>query len=100
MEHRNRSSKARRRRRGGNALARTILLGFLACAAGFYYLAVQLGIDRRELLGHLASSAVMIGVIVVGALVLGGLIYGLRVLWQRRSAGATDRSEPTGPADQ
>ena len=79
----------RRRSRGidQRRLARTLSLGALAAAAAIYWLAVEYGVDMRELAGYLWASVLF--VILLAALALGGAIV-LR-LARKRHARAKDK---------
>ena len=79
-----RADAVRRRLAGGRRpravdhrrLARTLSLGTLAVAAAIYWLAVEYGVDMRELTGYLGASFVF--VMLLAVLAIGGAIV-LRV---------------------
>lgn len=73
---RNRRPPARKR----NRLVRTILLGTLAVAFALIWLARELDLDRDELLGYLATSALFV------AIPIGFGIVGAAVLWLLKRA--------------
>ena len=77
-----RANAVRRRLAGGSRprgidhrrLTRTLSLGTLAAAAAIYWLAVEYGVDMRELLGFLRASAVFVAVLAVAS-VAGVLVF-------------------------
>ena len=82
----------RRRPRGFDhrRLARTLFLGTLAVAAAIYWLAVEYGVDMRELTGYLGASVLF--VVLFAALAIGGAVV-LRVArrFRSRSGRGSDR---------
>jgi len=84
----------RNRPRGINhrRLARTLSLGTLAVAAAIYWLAVEYGVDLRDLVGHLGASAVF--VLLFAALAIGGALIFSAFRWLR----ARRRKKPDAPA--
>ena len=80
-EHKLRKADAVRRRLAGGSrgrgtnhrrLVRTLLLGTLAVAASIYWLAVEYGVDMRELAGYLGASFLF--VILFAALAIAGAV--------------------------
>jgi hypothetical protein len=64
-------------------LVRTIVLGTLAVAAGIYWLAGELGMDKQELLNFARTSALLVGAAVLLALLGAGLLRALKKLLGR-----------------
>lgn len=59
------------------------MLGTLAVAAGIYWLAGELGMDKQELLDFARTSALLVGGAVVLALLGAGLLRGFKKLFGR-----------------
>lgn len=62
------------RRRRGNRLARTILLGALAVIFSLYWLGESFGVDWSEIRGYLLTSLLFVAVPMVFA-VFGAMLY-------------------------
>ncbi len=56
-------------------LTRTIVLGAITVLLAIIWLARELGMDRDELLGYLATSLLFVGVSISLAVVAGGLLW-------------------------
>ncbi len=59
-------------------LARTIVLGAVAVFLAILWLSNELGLDRGELLGFLATSLLLIAIVVLLAMLAAGLIALIR----------------------
>jgi len=68
----------------GRRLARTIVLATLAVAFAIYWLSAEMGLDRDELLGYVAASLLLVGVVVVLGMLLGTLLWLIRRTAERR----------------
>lgn len=64
-------------------LTRTILLGTVVVFLAVVWLARELDLDTDELLGHLATSLMLVGGIMALAVVAGGLLWLIRRLFSR-----------------
>ena len=69
---------ARTKRRGTQALARTIGLGTLAVAAAIYWLADAYGIELEALMGYLVASLAFVAICAVAGVVAALLLRLLR----------------------
>ena len=67
-------------RKKSDRLARTIVLGAVAVLLAIIWLSKELGLDRDELLGYLATSLLFVGVSIGFAVIAGGLVWLIKKL--------------------
>ena len=65
-------------RRNASRILRTALLGTLALGAGVWYFADQFGVDKQELVGYLAISALLMLILAAAGALAARLLRLLR----------------------